>query len=157
LTLKKVTETTLFMPSIADTANEIVEEFSMFDDWMDKYQVIIDMGNSLLPLDEQHKTDDNIVRGCQSRVWLVADEKDGLVKYHADSDAIITKGLVSLLTRVFSNHKPDEILQADLGFIDEIGIREHLSPTRSNGLNAMMKQMMNYALAYKIKNEGMKK
>jgi cysteine desulfuration protein SufE len=145
------------MPSITDTATELVEEFSMFDDWMDKYQLIIDMGNSLPALNEAHKTDDNIVRGCQSRVWLVADMEDGKVQYEADSDAIITKGLVSMLTRVLSDHKPDEILKADLGFLDKIGIREHLSPTRSNGLNAMMKQMMNYALANKIKNEGIKK
>lgn len=138
-------------PTIKQVAAEIEEEFSMFDDWMDKYQLIIDMGNSLPALDDKQKTDDNIVRGCQSRVWLHADLDGERVLFHADSDAIITKGLVSLLTRVLSNHTPSEILEADFSFIDTIGIREHLSPTRSNGLNAMMKQMMNYAIAFKAK------
>ncbi|MFK7970674.1 MAG: SufE family protein [Bacteroidia bacterium] len=139
------------MSTIPEIAEDLVSDFSMFDDWMDKYQLIIDMGNSLDPIGEADKTDENIVRGCQSRVWLVADLEGDKVQYRADSDAIITKGLVSLLTGVLSDHTPDEILGADLSFIDKIGIRDHLSPTRSNGLNAMMKQMMNYALAYKAK------
>jgi len=139
--------------SILQIEEEIIEEFSMFDDWMDKYQYIIELGQSLPPLAEEHKNEDNIVHGCQSRVWLTADSVGNNVCFHADSDAIITKGLVSLLVRVLSNHEADDILNAPLNFIDEIGIREHLSPTRSNGLNAMIKKMKIYALALKAKNK----
>ncbi len=134
-----------------DIEEEIVGEFELFDDWMDKYQHIIDMGNELAPLAEKHKTEDNIVRGCQSKVWLVADKDADLVTYQADSDAVITKGLIALLLRVLSNQPADKIIEADLAFIDHIGIREHLSPNRSNGLNAMIKQMKYYALAMKAK------
>ena len=130
---------------------EIIDEFSVFDDWMDKYQLLIDMGNALPALDEVHKTTQNLIEGCQSRVWLHANYNDGIITYEADSDAIIVKGIVSLLVRVLSQHTPDEILDADLHFIEEIGLTEHLSPTRSNGLVAMVKQMRLYALAFKTK------
>ncbi len=133
--------------TIPDIEQELVEEFSYFDDWMDKYQHIIDMGQSLPALDDQSKTEDNIVHGCQSRVWLTAELRPDQVVYHADSDAIITKGLIAMLVRVLSGQKPTDILHAELGFVDQIGIREHLSPTRSNGLLAMIKQMKYYALA----------
>lgn len=127
---------------------ELGEEFDLFDDWMQKYQYIIDMGHELPPLPPSDKTDDNLVHGCQSKVWLTASYADGMVQYAADSDAIITKGLISLLVRVLSGHRPEEILQADLQFVDRIGIREHLSPTRSNGLNNMIKRMKYIALAF---------
>ena len=127
---------------------DIIDEFSAFDDWMDKYQMIIDLGNELPPLDPAYKTDDNLIDGCQSRVWLHAEFKDGLLHFEADSDAIITKGLIALLIRVLSDHTPREILASDVHFIDEIGLTQHLSPTRSNGLLSMLKQIKTYALAY---------
>ena len=132
--------------------DEIIEEFAGLDDWMDKYQLLIDLGNEQAPLDEQYKTESNLIDGCQSRVWLVADYENGIIHFSAESDALIVKGIVSLLIRVLSDHTPQEILDADLYFIDEIGLKEHLSPTRSNGLLAMIKQMRSYALAYRVKN-----
>lgn len=138
--------------SIEQLQEEIIDEFSVFDDWMDKYQLLIDMGNALPALDEVYKTDQNLIEGCQSRVWLHADYVDGLVVYKAESDAIIVKGIVSLLVRVLSGHTPDEILASDLHFIEEIGLTEHLSPTRSNGLVAMVKQMRLFALAFQSRN-----
>lgn len=137
--------------TINELQDEIIEEFSQFDDWMDKYSLLIDLGNSLEALDDKHKTPQNIIEGCQSRVWLNADYVDGLVKYQGESDAILVKGIVSLLIQVMSGHTPDEILNTELYFIDKIGLKEHLSPTRSNGLVAMVKQMRMYALAYKAK------
>ena len=141
------------MKTINETQDEIVNEFSEFEDWMDKYALLIDLGNSQESLDEQYKTPENLIEGCQSRVWLQADYHDGKVYFHAESDAIIVKGIVSLLIQVLSGHTTDEILNADLYFIEKIGLKEHLSPTRSNGLVAMVKQMNMYALAYKVKNE----
>lgn len=135
--------------TINDTQDEIIEEFSTLDDWMDKYQLLIDLGSEQEPLDEQYKTEQNLIDGCQSRVWLQADLVDGLVHFQAESDALIVKGIVTLLLRVLNDHTPQEILDADLYFIDRIGLREHLSPTRSNGLLAMLKQMKMYALAFK--------
>jgi cysteine desulfuration protein SufE len=132
--------------------DEIIEEFSLFDAWDDKYEYIIDMGKKLPPLENEHKLDENKVRGCQSTVWLVSEYKDGKIYFKADSDAIITKGLVSMLIRVLSGHTPDEIIDAELGFIQKIGMTTHLAQTRANGLLAMVKQMKNFALAYKIKN-----
>lgn len=132
--------------------DEIVEEFAGLDDWMDRYQLLIDLGNEQAPLDEQYKTESNLIDGCQSRVWLQADYVGGVIHFSAESDALIVKGIVSLLIRVLSGHTPREILDADLYFIDEIGLREHLSPTRSNGLLAMIKQMRAYALAYSSGN-----
>ncbi len=140
------------MKSINTIQDEIIDEFSVFDDWMDKYSLLIDLGNSLPSLDERYKTPENLIEGCQSRVWLHADYVDGAVRFEAESDAIIVKGIVSLLVRVLSGHTPDEILDADLYFIERIGLNEHLSPTRSNGLVAMVKQMRMYALAFKVKN-----
>ena len=134
--------------SINDIQDEIIEEFNDFDDWMDKYQMLIDLGNELEPLDEKYKTDSNLIDGCQSRVWVQCDLIDNLLQLQADSDALIVKGIVALLLRVLSGHTPQEILDAELYFIDEIGLREHLSPTRSNGLLAMIKQIRIYALAY---------
>lgn len=133
--------------TIAETEDEIVEEFSIFDQWDDKYQYIIDMGKSLSPLDEKYKTDDRLIKGCQSRVWLYTELKDGKIIYHADSDAIITKGLIALMVRVLSNHAPKEIVDAQLTFINRIGLAEHLSPTRANGLVSMVKQMKMDAFA----------
>ena len=138
--------------TIAETEKEIVGEFSLFDSWDDKYEYIIDLGKRLPPLEEQSKVDENRVRECQSTVWLVADLKNGNVFYKAESDAVIVKGLISLLIRVLSGHSPDEILNARLDFIQQIGMTTHLAQTRSNGLLAMVKQMKNYALAYKIKS-----
>ena len=138
--------------TIEETEKEIVEEFALFDSWDDKYEYIIDMGKKLPPLEEEHKQDENKVRGCQSTVWLVADYKDGKVFYQADSDAVIVKGLISMLIRVLSGQSPDAIMGAQLDFIKEIGMMSHLAQTRSNGLVAMVKQMKNYALAYKVKN-----
>lgn len=138
--------------TIQDIENEIVEEFSLFDSWDDKYEYIIDLGKKLPVLEEQHKLDDNRVRGCQSTVWLVADYENGKLLFKADSDAIIVKGLISMLIRVLTNHTPDEIIEAKLDFIQKIGMNTHLAQTRSNGLLAMVKQMKNFALAYKIKN-----
>ena len=139
------------MASINEIQDEIIEEFSGFDDWMDKYQLLIDLGNEQEPLEERYKTESNLIDGCQSRVWLVCDEKDGLLNFRAESDALIVKGIVSLLIRTLSGHKADEILQSELYFIDRIGLAEHLSPTRSNGLLAMVRQMRLYALAVQAK------
>ena len=137
--------------TINELQDEVIEEFSAFDDWMDKYALLIDLGNALDPLDEKYKTESNLIEGCQSRVWLQADYVDGKIHFQGESDAVIVKGIVSLLIRVLSDHTPQEILDADLYFIDRIGLREHLSPTRSNGLLAMVKQMRAYALAYSAK------
>jgi cysteine desulfuration protein SufE len=141
-------------PSIQAIEDEIVEEFSLFDSWDDKYEYIIDMGKRLLPLDDKYKIDENRVRGCQSTVYLVADNKDGKIIYHADSDAIIVKGLISMLIRVMSGQTADAIIEARLDFINKIGMMTHLAQTRSNGLLSMVKQMKHYALAYKIKNKA---
>ncbi|MFI5129879.1 MAG: SufE family protein [Chitinophagales bacterium] len=138
--------------TIEETEKEIVEEFSLFDSWDDKYEYIIDLGKKLQPLEDKYKIDENRVRGCQSTVWLVADHHNGKVLYKAESDAVIVKGLISLLIRVLSGHTPDEIITAKLDFIQQIGMTTHLAQTRSNGLLAMVKQMKNYALAYKIKS-----
>ena len=140
--------------TIDQIQDEIIEEFSEVDDWMDRYAMIIDLGNTLPPIDPKYKTPDHLIEGCQSRVWLYASEEDGKVYYTADSDAIIVKGIISMLIEVLSGHTPQEILDADLYFIDRIGLSEHLSPTRSNGLLAMLKQMRLYALAFKIKDEN---
>ena len=137
--------------TINEKQDEIIEEFSAFDDWMDKYALLIDLGNSLEPLEEKYKTPENLIEGCQSRVWLQADYENGKIVFKAESDAVIVKGIVSLLISVLSNHTPDEILDANLYFIDKIGLKEHLSPTRSNGLVSMVKQMHLYALAFKMK------
>jgi len=135
--------------TINEIQDEIIAEFSDFDDWMDRYQLLIDMGSEQEPLEEQYKTEQNLIDGCQSRVWLQAELVDGKVQFRAESDALIVKGIVALLVRVLSGQTPQEILDADLYFIDRIGLREHLSPTRSNGLGAMLKQMKMYALAFK--------
>ncbi len=135
--------------TINELQDNIIEEFSMFDDWMDKYALLIDLGNSLEPLDDKYKTPQNIIEGCQSRVWLNAELKDGIITFQGESDAVLVKGIVSLLINVLSNHSPEEIINSDLYFIDSIGLKEHLSPTRSNGLVAMVKQMKMFALAYK--------
>ena len=137
--------------TINDIQDEIIEEFNGFDDWMDKYQMLIDLGNDLEPLDEKYKTEQNLIEGCQSRVWLQCDLRDGLMELSAESDALIVKGIIALLIRVLSHHSPQEILDADLYFINRIGLRDHLSPTRSNGLLAMVKQIRMYALAYSSK------
>ena len=139
------------METINEVQDEIIEEFSGFDDWMDKYQLLIDLGNEQQPLDQKYKTEDNLIDGCQSRVWLQADYRDGRIYFTAESDALIVKGIIALLIRVLSGHTPQEILDADLYFIDRIGLKDHLSPTRSNGLLAMVKQIRMYALAYKTK------
>ena len=139
--------------TINEIQDEIIEEFSGFDDWMDKYQLLIDLGNEQEPLDEKYKVESNLIDGCQSRVWLQADYADGIITFTAESDALIVKGIVALLIRVLSGHTPDEILNADLYFIEQIGLKEHLSPTRSNGLLAMVKQMRMYALAFKSKEQ----
>lgn len=139
--------------TINEIQDEIIEEFSAFDDWMDKYALLIDLGNVLPPLDEKYKTESNLIEGCQSRVWLQADYVDGNIIFQGESDAVIVKGIVSLLIRVLSGHSPQEILDSDLHFIDAIGLKEHLSPTRSNGLLAMVKQMRLYAMAFKMKSE----
>jgi len=140
--------------TINEIQDEIIEEFADFDDWMDRYQMLIDLGSEQAPLDNKYKTEQNLIDGCQSRVWLQADMRDGLLHFQAESDALIVKGIVALLIRVLSDHTPQEILDADLYFIERIGLREHLSPTRSNGLLAMLKQMKLYALAFKVKSEG---
>ena len=142
------------MQSINELQDEVIEEFSDLDDWMDRYQLLIDMGREQEPLPEEYKTDQNLIDGCQSRVWLQADYENGILTFRAESDALIVKGIVTLLIRVLSGHTPQEILDADLYFIDRIGLAEHLSPTRSNGLLAMLKQMKMYALAYKTKEEN---
>ena len=137
--------------TINEIQDEIIEEFSEFSEWMDKYQMLIDLGNDLDALSAEHKNEQNLIEGCQSRVWLQCDMKDGNLVFTADSDALITKGIIALLIRVVSNHTPKEILDTDLYFIERIGLREHLSPTRSNGLLAMVKQVKAYALAYMAK------
>ena len=148
------------MKEINELQDEVIEEFSDFEDWMDKYQLLIDLGNEQEPLDDKYKTESNLIDGCQSRVWLVADyveesgdrsQESGVIHFRAESDALIVKGIVALLIRVLSDHTPQEILDADLYFIEEIGLKEHLSPTRSNGLVAMVKQMRVYALAFSAK------
>ena len=138
--------------TINEAQDEIIEEFGGFDDWMDKYQLLIDLGNEQAPLDEKYKTESNLIDGCQSRVWLQCDYVDGKLVFSAESDALIVKGIVALLIRVFSGHTPQEIIDAEVYFIDEIGLKEHLSPTRSNGLLAMMKQIKMYAVGYGLKN-----
>lgn len=140
--------------TINDIQDEIIDEFSGFDDWMDKYQLLIDLGNEQAPLDEKYKTESNLIDGCQSRVWLQCDYIDGQLHFTAESDALIVKGIVALLIRVLTDHTPQEIIDADLYFIDQIGLKEHLSPTRSNGLLAIMKQMKMYAVAYKAKENS---
>lgn len=143
------------MESINDIQEEIIDEFSGFDDWMDRYSYIIELGNVVEPLDAKYKVPENIIEGCQSRVWLNAEQQpDGTINFSADSDAIIVKGIIALLIRVLSGHTPDEILESDLHFIEAIGLREHLSPTRSNGLLAMVKQMRMYALAFKARQQA---
>jgi len=139
--------------TIKEIGEEIVEEFSMFEDWMDKYNYIIELGRDLNLISESQKTEQNLISGCQSRVWLAAEYSDGIITFTADSDAVITKGIVNLLIRALSGHSPQEIIDADLSFLDEIGLREHLSPTRANGLNSMVKQMKLYALAFQTKEE----
>ena len=138
--------------TIEETEAEIAEEFSLFDSWDDKYEYIIDLGKKLPPLEDKYKIDENRVRGCQSTVWLVADYRDGRVFFKAESDAVIVKGLISMLIRVLSGHSPDDIVEAKLNFIQQIGMTTHLAQTRSNGLLAMVRQMKNFALAFKIKS-----
>ena len=140
--------------SIEELQQEVIEEFQDYDDWMDRYQMLIDLGNEQEPLPEKYKTESNLIDGCQSRGWLQADlTPEGTIHFQAESDALIVKGIVALLIRVLSDHTPDEILEADLHFIEDIGLREHLSPTRSNGLLAMLKQMKLYAMAFKAANK----
>ena len=139
--------------TINELQNNVIEEFADFDDWMDKYALLIDLGNSLPPLEEKYKTESNLIEGCQSRVWLQADYVDGKILFKGESDAVIVKGIVSLLISILSDHTPQEILDADLYFIEKIGLKEHLSPTRSNGLLAMVKQMRMYALAFRTKEQ----
>jgi len=140
--------------TINEIQNEIIDEFSISDDWMDRYSLLIDMGNSLPALDDKYKTESNLIEGCQSRVWLHADYLDGQVVFQGESDAVIVKGIVFLLIRVLSGHTPKEIIDADLFFIENIGLKEHLSPTRSNGLVSMLKQMKMYALAFSVKSQS---
>lgn len=139
--------------TVQEVEDQIVEEFSIFDDWMDRYNYLIELSKDLPLIDEKEKTEQNVIKGCQSRVWVNAEYKDGKVQFTADSDAIITKGIIALLIRVLSNRTPQEILDNELTFIDKIGLKENLSPTRANGLLAMIKQMKLYALAYKAKGE----
>ena len=139
--------------TINELQNNVIEEFADFDDWMDKDALLIDLGNSLPPLEEKYKTESNLIEGCQSRVWLQADYVDGKILFKGESDAVIVKGIVSLLISILSDHTPQEILDADLYFIEKIGLKEHLSPTRSNGLVAMIKQMRMYALAFRTKEQ----
>jgi cysteine desulfuration protein SufE len=141
--------------TIEEVEHDIIEEFSLFDSWEDKYEYIIDLGKKLQPLEAEHKKDENKVKGCQSTVWLVADYRDGKVFFKAESDAVIVKGLISMLIRVLSGHTPDEIITAKLDFIQKIGMTTHLAQTRSNGLLSMVRQMKNYALAYKVKSSTM--
>lgn len=140
------------MNRINDIQDEIIEEFSTFDDWMDRYALLIELGNSLEKLDEKYKVENNLIEGCQSRVWLHAEYNDGKIIFRAESDAVIVKGIIALLIRVLSDRTPDEILTSDLYFVDKIGLKEHLSPTRSNGLVSMIKQIRFYAMAFKAKN-----
>ena len=137
--------------TINESQDEVIEEFEGFSDWMDRYQMLIDLGNDLEPLEPKYKTESNFIDGCQSRVWLQCDYEDGKLVFTADSDALITKGIIALLIQVLSGHTPDEIINADLYFIDRIGLKDHLSPTRSNGLLSMVKQIRMYALAFKAK------
>ena len=139
------------MADIKEIQDEIIDEFTGFDDWLDRYQLLIDLGSEQEPLPEEYKTDNNLIEGCQSRVWLQADMVDGKVIFRAESDALIVKGIVALLIKVYSGHTPDEILASEQYFVEAIGLKEHLSPTRSNGLVAMIKQMRMYALAFKAK------
>ncbi|EAS20762.1 SufE protein probably involved in Fe-S center assembly, sufE [Flavobacteria bacterium BBFL7] len=136
------------MASIQEIQNDIVDEFAMFDDWMDRYEYMIDLGKSVPVIDDQYKTDENIIKGCQSKVWVHADLDEDKVKFSADSDAIITKGIIAILIRAWSGQKPADIIAADTAFIDQIGLKEHLSPTRANGLVSMIKQLKMYAVAY---------
>jgi cysteine desulfuration protein SufE len=138
--------------TIKEIQNEIVDEFSMFDDWMQRYEYIIELGKALPLIEKKLKTEENIIKGCQSKVWLQGEEKEGKIVFTADSDAILTKGIIAILIRVFSNQKPAAILEANTDFIDEIGLKEHLSPTRANGLVSMIKQIKMYALAFEAKN-----
>ena len=138
--------------NIKDIQNEIVDEFSMFDDWMERYEYIIELGKGLPIIEDQYKTEDNIIKGCQSKVWVHAEEKDGKVVFTADSDAILTKGIIAILIRSFSNQTPAAILEANTDFVDEIGLKEHLSATRANGLVSMIKKIKMYALAFEAKN-----
>lgn len=140
--------------TINETQDEIIEEFTALDDWMDRYQMLIDLGEEQSPLADADKTEQNLIDGCQSRVWIVCEEKDGKLHFRADSDALIVKGLVALVLQVVNDHRPDEIYAADLYFIERIGLRDHLSPTRSNGLLAMVKQIRMYALAFQSKMQG---
>jgi cysteine desulfuration protein SufE len=137
--------------TINQTQDEIIEEFALFDDWADKYEYIIDLGKKLKPLDERHKTEESIIKGCQSRVWLHAHLDGDVLRFEADSDAVIVKGLVSLLVRVLSDHTPEEIAAAELYFLEKVGLQQHLAQTRSNGLASMVRQMKNYAIAYQAK------
>lgn len=143
--------------TINEAQNEVVEEFADLDDWMDKYQMLIDLGNDLEPLDPKYKTDQNLIDGCQSRVWLQCNYEDGKLVFSAESDALIVKGIIALLIQVLSGHTAKEIADADLYFIDRIGLKDHLSPTRSNGLLAMIKQIRMYALAYEAKEAAQHK
>ena len=140
--------------TINEAQDEVIEEFSGFTDWMDKYQMLIDLGGDLEPLDERYKTEQNLIDGCQSRVWLQADYDGSVINFTAESDALIVKGIIALLIQVLSGHTPKEILDADLYFIERIGLKDHLSPTRSNGLLAMVKQIHRYALSFSEKNGG---
>lgn len=137
--------------TIQEISQAIIEEFANFDEWLDKYAYIIELGKECPVIDEQDKTEQNLIKGCQSRVWLSCRNEDGRLRFKADSDAVITKGIISLLIRALDNQTPQDILNADLGFIDQIGLKEHLSPTRSNGLTSMVKQMKMYALAFSMK------
>ena len=139
------------MTSIETIKNDIISEFSLFEDWMERYEYIIELGKSIPLIDAKHKVDDNLIKGCQSKVWIHAELKKNNVLFYADSDAIITKGIIAILIRVFSNQEPKNILESDTKFIDQIGLKEHLSPTRANGLVSMIKQIKIYALAFKIK------
>ena len=142
------------MSSIQERQEEIIEEFSMFEDWMQRYEYMIELGKSLPLIDEKHKTEENIIKGCQSRVWVYAEMDNNQLDFTADSDAIITKGIIAILIRVFSGQKPEDIINANTDFIDEIGLKEHLSPTRANGLVSMIKQMKMYAIAYNSQQEN---
>lgn len=137
--------------TINEIQDEIIEEFSLFDDWMDRYSMLVELGNSLEPLDPKYKTDDNLISGCQSRVWITAEYVNGKVIFHAESDAVIVKGIIALLLKVLSNQTPDDIINADLYMVDKVGLKEHLSPTRSNGLVSMIKQIRFYAMVFKTK------
>lgn len=142
------------MLTINEIQDEIIEEFSMFEDWMDRYALLIELGNSLEKLDDKYKVENNLIEGCQSRVWLQADYDNGKIYFRADSDAVIVKGIIALLIKVLSERTPSEIIEADLYFIERIGLKEHLSPTRSNGLVSMIKQMRFYAMAFKAKENS---